>query len=292
MLGIIRPTLENTHLKYNYALNTNLFGIDLGIGMSKPIGISNTSNDWKFEVFGNFGVSQNGVSPTRLYNPNMSVVSKDDSGLQLLLNGDMPNNILWAVYNTNKAVIDISQATLDKLGVKLISLYTDQLVLMFSKILTKYGTNKGVYFQLMMQNYDPKTTKIQMKSGKINILLDTKVNMFVDTDSSHYPQASISDCTTCQKAFEMNLNLFLDLGAAFTNTKEFYLTDIGVNLNSINVKDPQFEINVDMFETELSNIAESMLKILPNLIPLKNTPLENVHSRLDIIDEKLHLQIN
>merc|ERR1711935_1004086 len=139
-----------------------------------------------------------------------------------LLSSNLMNKALWAFGNADlgkaaHGVIEVSQATLDQAGFDMVRLYTDDINIVLSHILDKYEPKKGLYVAVQnMPPTNPDTNRIQIRNGKLQMLLTMLTRWFVDTDSSLYPQAAMSDCKTCTQVGMIMLRVYVDVGATFT----------------------------------------------------------------------------
>jgi len=58
--------------------------------------------------------------------------------------------------------------------------------------MTVYAPKKGMWIEVQLNDYDISSTRVQMRQGRLGILLKADLYLYVDTDSSLYPQASLA----------------------------------------------------------------------------------------------------
>lgn len=287
----LNPMLEGLNINYNKQLSKSLMGIDFIASLANPISFSEVVKDqWAVKLNGSLQMSKDTSSPPDYFRPNMNIQPVGADSTHLFVNGNVVNNLLWALFKSGKGKQAISQKTLDTYKIDLVTLYTDALVLLFPNIMTVYAPKKGMWIEVQLNDYDISSTRVQMRQGRLGILLKADLYLYVDTDSSLYPQASLAQCTTCTEAAKMEVDLFICTAATFTTDEFFNFNSPGFDLYQIGKTTSTFEFDKENFRNQVDGMVNSLGGGFNNEISINGTPLEGMKPGMDILGEMLHLE--
>lgn len=290
LIEAINPKLSAVKLGYNVPVKTTVKGMDVTLALTEPVKFENVSGDWTMQLKGGATLGYKGQTAPDLYNPDMSLTSPQTKSAHLYVSANLVNNLLWGVFKSGMGSISISQATFDSLKVDLLRLYTDDVTILFMNILTKYPTKKGLYINLNLNQYDSASTRVEMVQGRLGILLKANLQLWVDTDSSKYPQ-NFADCTTCEEAADMTLDLFIGASASFTNDGLLWFTTPDINIYKLVTNRSTFTIDSAFFRSATNALIASLAGGIPNSLDFSKGILGPLHPKIDILGELLHIQL-
>jgi len=291
LLELINPALSAVKLNYNMPIKTNLKGVDVTLALTAPVKILNQGKDWNAQVTGGVSLGYKGETAPNVFNPDMDIQPSQGKGAQLNISSNVVNNLLWAVYKSGMGHLSVSQATLDALKVDLLRLYTDDVTILFMNILNKYPAKKGLYLNVNLDQYDPATTRVSMVQGRLGILLKANLQLFVDTDSTKYPQ-NFADCKSCEMAADMTLDLFIGVSASFTKDKHLWFTTPEINIYQLVTNSSTFTINSDFFRSSTNSLIASIAGGIENSVDVSKGVLGSLNPQIDILRELLHIQLD
>jgi hypothetical protein len=290
LIEAVNAKLSAVKLDYNVPIKTTVKGMDVTLALTAPVKFENISGDWTFQLKGGANLGYKGETAPDLYNPDMNLTSPQSKSSHLYVSANLVNNLLWGVYKSGMGQFSISQATLDSLKVDLLRLYTDDVTILFMNILKTYPARKGLYINLNLDQYDSASTRVTMVQGRLGILLKANLQLWVDTDSSKYPQ-NFADCTTCEQAADMTLDLFVGVSASFTNDGLLWFTTPEINIYKLVTNKSTFTIDSAFFQSATNNLIASLAGGFPNSLDFSIGILGPLHPEIDILGELLHIQL-
>lgn len=180
LLDQFKPTIENMAINYNIPLSLTKFGITGVVGFTQPVQFVQKNSEWALSVQGAVDMSAGSNKPAQYYKPTMPALSSGSKKSNFYLSADLINAVLWAVYTSKLANITISQKTLDKFNIKLVTLTTKDLKIILPGLALHYPGEKNVYINVTLQDYDINTTRVQMRQGRLAFVARAHVTMYVD----------------------------------------------------------------------------------------------------------------
>jgi len=259
--------------------------------VAEPITVTDVLSDHSLNLAMYLDIAKDGQHPPNIYDPDMKLDTSDSDATHVFISSNTLNHALWAASTSGIVDLVVSQALLDKFKIDLLKLTTDNLSIMFGNILNQYKAGKGVYIELQLPEYNPANTRLQLRQGSLDALLSAKVTMYVDKDSSKYPQKDIKSCTACEKAVTMNADVFLSLRFMFTDEDSFTFDNPDFSIYSVTDIVSTFPIDKKVFMQQASALVPSLTSGIPKDISFKNTILAQLNPSSDEVGDLMHIAI-
>jgi len=249
-------TMNGTTLSYS------IFNISLTIPEQPIVFTSPSQNYTTIGIQLNILNTQTGEQAPSFFEESLADAGGVDSEqLELLIASNLLNQIGWAVQQLNLINITISNKEIPQDAP--ISLNTTALKILLPELANTYGTNKGIYVQVLQADQAP---QFYARDGRFIGLVSIKTAFWVDTNSSNYPEEGLANCTNCVEGLLMNLTLLLEANLFKINSTTLGATVLNVDIVDLNV------IQGDGFNA--STLKSSFNDLIGGLLPTVNYGLD------------------
>ena len=207
-----------------------------------------------------------GIFPNKMDQPMLSY-----NYSSLAVNTDVFNKFAQAFFYDNMLNFSFNQRIFDTVHFDLLRLDTTALKEFFPKIEDDYSPGLGVWLQIQTAAYDKYTSYLRNTAGQVVLLLQTNINVYVDTNSyDKYYHGRLEECihnSTCIYAYGINVDLYLKLPIQLSKEKQLLLGYLDADITKVSLfYTARKSFDTEVFRSKLNNFIDiSLPQILPDI---------------------------